>query len=93
MYGTGYIRDETYEKPNRMVWHPRILQERKAMNTPGLERIQGGGGVTRADELGLLLGRRNPAEAPWWEPKPQREGLSDYSWNHGRDAAAVKGAA
>lgn len=46
-----------------------------------------------ADELGLLLGRRNPAEAPWWEPKPQREGLSDYSWNNGRDAAAVKGAA
>lgn len=44
MYGTGYIRDETDEKPNRMVWHPRILQERKAMNTPGLERIEGGGG-------------------------------------------------
>ena len=93
MYGTVYIRDETDEKPKRMVRHPRILQEQKVMNTPGLERIEGGGGVTRAEELGLLAGRQNPAEAPWWEPKPERESLSGYSWNNQRDAAAVKGAA
>lgn len=61
MDGIVYIRDETYERPNRMVWHPRILQQQEATNIP---RAEGGGGVTGAQKLGLMGGRQNTAEAP-----------------------------
>ena len=29
------------EKPNRMAWHPQILQKQEGTNIPGLERIKG----------------------------------------------------
>ena len=45
MYGTVCLRDETDEKPNMMAWHPKTLQLQKGTNIPGLERIEGGGGV------------------------------------------------
>lgn len=41
MYGTVCLSDEMDEKPNRMAWHPQILQQQEGTNIPGLERIKG----------------------------------------------------
>lgn len=54
MYGVVCIGDEIDEKPKRVALHPRILQQQETTHIP---RTKGGGGVTRAQKLGLLGGK------------------------------------
>lgn len=68
-----------------MVWQPRIRQQQEATNMPGAGKDRGrrwGYKSPEAAKLQLLGGRQNPGEAPQWEPKPQREGLSDPRWSN-----------
>lgn len=65
-----------------MVWQPRIRQQQEAINMLGAGKDRGRrwgykGPEAAKLELQLLGGRQNPGEAPQWEPKPHREGLSD----------------